>query len=287
MKEFPLLRRSIVMHIVRCTLLALGVILLLALGCAAPTQARIISCRIEPEGFKSNAADIEAICRSAAGALLRWFPGYEVPPFVVVRRHGGPVIGFHKNDQGEIVIYLDTEGTYWCQYSYQFAHEFCHLLCGYDDDFKGNMWFEETLAETASIFALRAMARTWKDNPPYPNWKEYRDALHDYADDVVKSRSKASEIRENGLNGFYLAHKTELDKDPGNRELNGAMAVVFLHLFEEDPARWESVRWLNSSPSPEGETFTQYFRKWHDAVPDRHRELVEDIARLFGIDLAR
>jgi hypothetical protein len=62
---------------------------------------------------------------------------------------------------------------------------------------------------------------------------------------------------------------------------------VLLRLFEEKPQRWEAVRWLNNSPSPEGETFPEYLQKWHDAVPDKHRPFVGRIADLYGIEIAR
>ena len=105
---------------------------------------------------------------------------------------------------------------------------------------------------------MRAMSRTWKTSPPYPNWKDYRDSLRDYADDVLRKRDKVYEIYAKGLPGFYRAHQATLEKEPCTRELNGAMALVFLQLFEERPERWEAVRWLNSTPAPQGETFAAY-----------------------------
>jgi hypothetical protein len=241
--------------------------------------------RIEVEGFDAGGSDIKAVCDSAGRELWKHFPGYKLEKFVVKRGRNGPITLYSRNDQGEIVIKLDTGNTYWCQYAYQFAHEFCHVLCSFDEDYEGNKWFEETLAETASLYALRAMAGSWKTDPPYGHWKDYRDALRSYSDDVILKRMKVHEIYESGLAGFLKAHKERLTKEPCDRDLNGAMSLVFLKLFEEEPGRWESVRWLNSSPSPKGETFEQYLNKWHKAVPNRHRTFVEKVARLFGVSL--
>ena len=55
--------------------------------------------------------------------------------------------------------------------AYQFAHEFCHILCNFDDDWKGNNWFEETMCETSSLFVLRRLSKEWEERPPYPAWK--------------------------------------------------------------------------------------------------------------------
>ena len=126
---------------------------------------------------------------------------------------------------------------------------------------------------------------SWKKNPPYPHWKDFRDALRSYVDNNIKKRDKIYEIYKQGLPGFYQAHKEALAAEPCRRDLNGAMSIVMLRLFEEQPQRWEAVRWINSKPSPKGETFQQYLRTWHDAVPDRHRAFVKQVADLYGVPI--
>jgi len=242
--------------------------------------------RIESEGFEAREADIRAVLDSVIRELWRFFPDYQLEPMVVTRGYKNPITLYERNDQGEIVIRLNTRRAYWCQYAYQFAHELCHVLCGFDKDWPGNKWFEETLCETASLFVLRAMARTWKDRPPYPNWRNYRDALRDYADDVIRKRQYLLEIYKRGLPAFYRAHERRLRSNPCDRELNGAMAVVLLELLERQPEHWEAVRWLNSAPSPPGETFQQYLQRWYDAVPARHKPFVVQVARLYGMRIS-
>ncbi|MFP6621541.1 MAG: hypothetical protein VB877_19505 [Pirellulaceae bacterium] len=238
--------------------------------------------RIDVNGFDASEADIRAIVTSAGRELWRFFPDYTIEPIVVTRGREGPVSLYQRNDTKEIVLRLDTSKTLWSQYSYQFSHEFCHVLCGYDQDDSGNLWFEETLCETASLFAMRAMARSWKTDPPYSNWKDYRDALRNYTDQVIAKRTNIEEIHGKGLAAFYQKHQATLRKTSTERDLNGAMSIVLLHLFERQPTHWEAVRWLNSTPSPAGETFEQYLKKWHGAVPQRHQEFVKKIAELYG-----
>ncbi|MCS5628218.1 MAG: hypothetical protein NZ935_11590 [Planctomycetes bacterium] len=251
----------------------------------APVDRPLPSYRVEAAGFKSAELDIKAVCDSAAGELWRHLKPYKLEPFVVKRGHEGPFFSFVKNSRGELEILLDTGETYWSQYAYQFAHEFFHLLCGSAERDPGNLWFEETLGETASLFVLRAMARSWKTKPPYPHWADYRDSLRQYADNIVLKRARVSEIHQKGLVSFYRKHSEGLQKQCCNREVNGAMALVLLRLFEEKPARWDAVRWLNSSPRQNGETFQQHLRKWRDAVPKRHRAFVEQLAGLFGVSI--
>jgi hypothetical protein len=239
--------------------------------------------RIEAAGFGAREADIRAVLDSAARELWRFFPDYTLEPIVVTRGRQAPITLYQRNDRGEIVMRLNTGDTYWSQYAYQFAHEFCHVLCGFREGNRRNRWFEEAVAETASLFAMRAMSRTWKRSPPYPHWADYRDALREYVDDVIRKRTKSYEIYERGLPVFYRTHQVELEREPTARELNGAMSLVLLQLFEQRPARWEAVRWLNRSPVDEGQTFQTYLQQWHDAAPAKHRAFVKQVADLYGV----
>jgi hypothetical protein len=241
--------------------------------------------RVEPKGFNNGARDIKKLCDSTGRELWKHFPDYKIEKFVIKRGHGGPISLYARNKDGEIIIKLDTGNTLWCQYAYQFAHEFCHVLCRYDKDYAGNKWFEETLAETASLYAMRAMAKSWKTDAPYSHWNNYRDSLRGYADNVIKKRTLVHEIYAKGLAGFYQAHKARLTKEPCDRDLNGAMSLIFLKLFEEDPSRWGSVRWINSTPSPKGETFEQYLTKWRNAAPKKHKPFITKVAGLYGVTL--
>lgn len=238
--------------------------------------------RVEAKPFKASAADIKAVCTSAGRELWRFFPDYKIEAIVVQRDKRGPMVLHKRNDRGEIVLWLNTGGTFWCQYAYQFAHEFCHVLCGYDEDWKGNMWFEETICEMASLYAMRAMAKTWEKDPPYKHWADYRKHIASYVQNVIDKREK---VTQNGLQAYYEKHKETLRKDAGRRDLNGAMAVPLLELFEEKPERWEAVRWLNSKKSPKGETFETYIKKWHGAVPEKHKTFVRQVAGLYGVKI--
>lgn len=206
---------------------------------------------------------------------------------VIVRSHSGPIVLFQRNSQGELVVKLDAEKTFWAQFSYQFAHEFCHVLCGFTArrSDRHQLWFEETLCETASLYVLRSMARSWKKTPPFANWSDFRDSLRDYSDQVENERKAKYDIYTLGLPAFYNKHKGALEANPTSRDLNGAMSLVLLQLFEEQPSHWESIRWLNTVAAEKDDTFEVYLRKWHGAVPERHKAFVNRIAALYGIEV--
>lgn len=248
----------------------------------APAAVTMPEFRIDPQGFDAVEADIRAVVDSAGRELWRHFPDHRLEPFIVVHGTAGPITLFERNDRREIVIQLDTGGRLWCQYAYQFAHEFCHVLCGSRPGERSNLWFEETLCETASLYAIRGMARSWRTDPPYPNWRDYRDSLRDYADDTMRRWPHVEEIARVGLPAFYARHEPRLRANPVDRDLNGSMAVVLLRAFEETPAHWEAVRWLNERRTDAPRTFDVHLADWHASVPERHRPFVERLAALFG-----
>ena len=247
-----------------------------------PATSPMPEFRVDASGFKAREADVRAVLDSAGRELWRHFPDHRIEPIVVVRGEAGPITLYQRNAQREVVIQLDTGGTRWCQYAYQFAHEFCHVLCGAKKGDMSNQWFEETICEMASLYAMRGMARTWKTSPPYPNWRDYRDSLRDYVDSSIRDRPHVDEIVALGLPAFYAKHEAALRKNSTDREMNGSIAVVLLREFEAQPEHWESVRWLNARRTDAVRTFDAYLSDWHDSVPEKHKPFVGKIAALFG-----
>jgi hypothetical protein len=250
---------------------------------AGSLRAEGVSIRVKPEMFRCSDGDIAAVCRSAAGCLTEGWKKQPDAKVLVIKGDGGPFVAFRKNDRGESVVRLDSDDNLWSQVAYQFAHELCHVLCKCEDDYRGNLWFEETLAETASMYCMRRMGEQWRTKAPYPNWKSYAPSLEGYVRNVIRGRELYPELVKLGMPAFYRKHKQRIESEPCDRAINGAMAIVLLNLFESDPKQWEAIRWLNSSPSPKGESFRQYLKKWHDASPEAHRGFIAGVADLYGV----
>jgi hypothetical protein len=275
----------------RRALLALSLVLTAAAG--APARAdesapadgqRLPPMRVDAERFNASPEDIRAVCESAARELIRGFPSHhELEPILIRRGDENPIALFRRSDRGEIEIRLNTSDAYWSQYAYQFAHEFCHVLCGFHPG-SHHLWFEEVLCETASQFALRGMGRSWAEAPPYPHWSPYRDRLRAYVDEICL-RALSPELQRDGLARYFEARRETLQATPTDRARNAAIAVILLPHFEQDPARWEALRWYHheAALAPKDETFEQHLARWKRGVPERHREFVATIASLFGV----
>ena len=78
----------------------------------------------------------------------------------IIHREGVPLC-VASLDPEESIIVLSAEGNHWCQWIYQYAHEFCHHLIGgkMTGETKGLIWLEESLCHISSYVCLVQFAR--------------------------------------------------------------------------------------------------------------------------------
>ena len=245
--------------------------------------SRKLNIRVVPGGWgNAGTADIQKVLLSAAGELWKHFPRRKLAPIVVKHGSRGPIVLHRKGDSGEYLVHLDVEGRYWCQFAYQFAHEFCHILTNYGKrDAKENLWFEESLCEMASMYALTAMSRSWRTSPPYPNWRSYAPAIADYAEKLRRKKPPTLPAGQT-LADWLAANLPELRRDPYLRGKNRLVAMQLLPLFEAEPQRWEAVGYLNQRPTHPKGSFEGYLANWLRDVPERHKPFVRRVIKLLG-----
>jgi hypothetical protein len=255
----------------------------------APNQH--LDIRVQANAFGHvSPADIEAVLRSAASELLRYCPHTQLAGIDVYYRPDHPEINSRRTPSGRISMILSARDTHWAQYSFQFAHEFCHALANYanssrqtiSDTSSANLWLEESLCETASLFSLRAMGRTWQVSPPYPGFRPYAPWLADYA----RQRLALPEHRLPAGTSFadwFRQHQPALRRDAGHRDWNAIVAAQLLPIFEAEPAGWEAVTFLNRGSSTGQESLSQHFAQWRANCPDRLRPFVSKLAGVLGV----
>jgi len=144
------------------------------------------------------------------------------------------------------VVFLSAKGRQWAQYTYQFAHELCHLTI--PNKVAANIrWFEEAICDLASHYFLKMAEEQWRNNPPYPNWREYSPSFGEYSKIMMKT---ATEIpRGVSFSGFINISLSELTQDPYKREMNTLCAKHLLRAFDEYPGLWKDVPKLCKIPS--------------------------------------
>ena len=227
--------------------------------------------------------DVEKLLYATAETLWEHAHDTRLNPIIVHNAEGGPIVYFKRGRNNEYRVKLSTGGTYWAQYAFQFSHEFCHILCHYKEGDTSNLWFEETICETASLFTLRAMAESWKKKPPYANWKSYNKALFNYAQERLDDHPLPDDV--NDLATWYASEADYLIEHPTDRKKNTLVAAQLLPLFEEDPTRWATVSFINEGRSNEPQSFNRYLKNWRKHCPPAHREFIDELAALFGEEL--
>lgn len=226
-------------------------------------------------------ADVRAVLGSVVDALLPFVPGAD-SIVVEVRSRGGPISLFERAPDGAVRVHLNTGGHLWSQYAYQFSHELCHVFCRFDRDDTGNRWFEEAVCEVASLFVLRRMAATWRERPPYPNWRGYAGSLEGYAARIIEEGGLPEGL---SLADWYDRRRDDLPARPTDRDNARAIAVALLPLFEDEPERWGAIPWLNAGRPPRPQSFRDYLLDWRRHAPRQHAATVEAVAEAFGVAL--
>ncbi len=247
----------------------------------APKRRELDIRPVEHKACGNNKDNVRAVLASAANELWVYFPDRSLQP-ILVEPLGGPITLYDRGRNGEYRVRLDTGDNLWAQWSFQFAHEFGHILSSYDEVRHRNKWFEETVCEVASLFVLRRLADTWGKEPSPGHWKRYAPALRKYAEDRI---GKAGLPEGQTLAKWYEANDRQLRRTGEDRERNTLVAVQLLPLFQKSPEHWEAITWLAKAKKGHGETLAEYLKAWQANCPEKHKPFVADIAAKFGIDL--
>lgn len=161
------------------------------------------------------------------------------------------------NENGFHIIYLATHENYWCQWVFQFAHEFCHHLV--DGKMTGNLlglkWFEECLCHTASLFCLSKLSNhTVWHQLGYPH---YALSVRGYIDNFLhESHALRQEYyQRNSIGhreGIYLWRDILEETSTQGivqypRNLYNAVASLILPIFLRNDQIWEILQHIGDS----------------------------------------
>ena len=248
---------------------------------------------VQANGFgRASPADISAVLRSAAFEIWRHCLHAQLDGIDIYYRADHPQTDFKRTSSGRIGIGLSARDTHWAQYGFQFAHEFCHALANYSNNPRqlvryprhANLWLEESICETASLFALRVMSRSWRSAPPYPAWRSYASWLNDY----VEQRLALPEHHLPAGTPFlvwFRENQSALRQNPDMRDRNTIIAVELLPIFEAEPHGWEAVAFLNRGSSKAEESLAQRLAEWRSQCPRELHPFVTRLAKVFAVNL--
>ncbi len=254
-----------------------------ALAARPTTTARGLSIVVATDDWGgAQKADVLKVLQSASQPLWLSSGKPSLRQLDVSNDRRGPMAVYRRAPNENYRVLVNVNGRRWAQLSFQFAHEFSHVLSNYRNVPNRQMWFEESICECASLYSLRRMGETWKTNPPYSNWASYAGSLSKYANDRIAATKP---VQGDDLAKWYADNKKTLDATSTNRELNLVVACRLLKIFEKSPGSWSAVRKLNMGDPRENQSLETYLAGWHSRVDVKNRKMVAEIAKLFGISV--
>ena len=218
--------------------------------------------------------DITKVLQSVADQLMVRCPDRKLSKIIVSPSNDVPITLYRKGPNGEHLVRLSARQTYWAQYAYQFSHEMGHSLCNCDRRKVGaNMWFEECLCETSSLFVMRELKSSWEKEPPYPNWKSFAPAFASYRADLLKpdDRRLAEGVK---LPDWLNENLAEMSAERALTARSKLVSGYLVPLFDEHPEGWQSLAWINLVEKDHEADFKSFLQGWHDRVPEKHRSFV-------------
>jgi len=222
---------------------------------------------------------IAEVLEATARELAPLFPG-DAPLRVLVSPTGSaPMVLFQRTPQGEHHVLLRARDANWAHYAYEFAHELGHILTNYErharDPFATrHQWFEESLCEMLSVYALRRMAARAPDEvgAPYAGFA-----------DMVLGEPHRRAAYGIDLAAWLQSNEAALRVDPYQRKRNETATMRLLEIFSRE-SRMKALAYLNLGEAPVPPTFRGYLEEWRDRTPAPLRLPVQEVLAAFGFD---
>ena len=193
-----------------------------------------------------------------------------------------PKVLYRESPEEPYIIWLSVKDHYWCQFAYQFAHEFCHVLSGYDRIRDNpNKWFHEAICELASMFTIQCMAVRWSTHPAFPGRKDYAASLNEYGKGL-RNKQEAQLPSNMSLNRWLSLNEGELRAapiyHPDQRSNQILVASQLLPIFEKTPGGWNAIRKLPNSTC----LLADYLAAWYYEANSEDRDFVAKLSDAFG-----
>ena len=223
-----------------------------------PTMSEITICNAN-WGATSLSA-IRGALESVLGVLAEPFEKVPTAPIRVLPRFGdSPAIA---EDQRPYEVFLTARNRYWSWYGFEFAQQVCHILTNYDEC-KGHKhkWFDETLCQVASLFALHRMADSWVENPPptVPKAAEFAPYHREHAERIERQHEPPTLA---DLPEWLREQIDHLEADSADHTLTMTLAAALLPQFQRDPSLWADCGALNTWDARSDRDFTAYLDSW-------------------------
>ena len=173
-------------------------------------------------------------------------------------------------------IKLNTEGDYWCQWVYQFAHEYCHHLIdgSLSGEWSDMLWFEETICELSSLYNLNRMIKFCMMN----GLQGYAPSVDEYLRNLLTKNKDTCCLYADG--GCYKQYEDSLRVKQYQRDLYNAIAVMMYPLFMENPRLWKMI--MNIGDIRLWSSLDDLFTHLEANADDSYRDSLRRLRQMFS-----
>jgi hypothetical protein len=264
-------------------------LLTFALLPAVPLPAASLDIVVQDGGWGgSSVKEVRAVALATATEIARHCTHTRIGSILVHHRDDHPQTAWKRTPDGKIIIGIEASDRHCAQLAFQFAHEFCHVLATQANDWrrtwradgKPNLWLEESFAEAASLFALRAMSRTWQRSAPFRGWRAYAPEFAAYAEERMRAAAPGG---RGDFACWFRQNEPAMRRNPNLRASNTAVALQLLPLLESEPRTWEAVTFMNLGTRDRAQPLAAFLSEWRQNCPPAQRPFVAKIAQVFGI----
>jgi hypothetical protein len=221
---------------------------------------------LDKNGFgEFNQPVIEFLLRSVENFFTDLGVRSKKGVLVVKNDENQPICCKSPYDSNLHIIKLSTGENFWCQWVYQFAHEYCHHLIDGDlsGETKGLMWLEESICHVSSFVCLDNFARLCnKDESLKHNTRniigylrncliEDEEQLYEPYLMVVSNPDKRNLIPKSEYINLrqYIVDKTEELISKYKMEYYLHIGKALFPLFYNNPKLWQIVPFLGDMMS--------------------------------------
>jgi len=263
-----------------------------------PARARdAVVIRVEPGGWgEADERDIARVLSFVADTLAPAFPRHAADKIEIVHSSIGPGTQLERLSDGAYRIYLKVQDKNWGQFTYQFSHEYCHVVTNaeqrihQDSAVRGTQWFEESMCEAVSLLALQRVAARWEQAAPLANLPGYANVFREYARKLISQSHRhlpAGAPPGRPLESWYADNRLALQLDPYVRPRNEVVASVLYAWLAGSEDALEAIGYIGVrglSETGERDVFAAYLERWRAATPEHLRANVVSVPVLFGYD---
>jgi hypothetical protein len=252
---------------------------LAVLDAEAARAVRVVEVDVADGGWgDADSADVQAVIDSVVETME--IRTWATTDLTITVRHGTePETAFRSDDAGPFVVTLAVEGTQWAQLAYQASHELCHVMSlnGRRQD-TATDWFEESMCESVSLLALERIARRWRRQPPFPNWRSYATAFETYQRNVINRPSRKLPTGMT-FDAWFSCQRPSLAGNPYDRDRNGVIAAMLLPLLRSDTNAMNSVSAMNRGAVTADRSFEEFVSAWSRSATPQQRRAIDAMTK--------